>query len=306
MEKLSRRCFLQTALASAAVASLPGLRATAAPNRTGKILVGGHPWVYAAKLPQNDTTPLLDAIFADMKYAGLDGIELMSVVLEADDAVGRISKLIEKHSLPVIGCSFGGAMWDRTQQDAILKQVETIVPRLAKLGGRTFGLSVGPLKGGAKKLKTPEQLDQQAHVLRQIFEICKAHQVVPNLHNHTYEVQNGLHDLKGTLARIPDAKLGPDLNWLVRGGVDPVQFIRQYGKQIVFLHLRDQKKDGTWPEALGEGAMDYVAIGKALHEVGFHGTAVIELAYGSSLTPTRPIRETFKMSRTFVRKTMGY
>jgi sugar phosphate isomerase/epimerase len=165
---------------------------------------------------------------------------------------------------------------------------------------------VGALKGNAKGLKTPEQLDQQALVLRRIFEICAAHGVTPNLHNHTYEVQNGLHDLKGTLTRIPEAKLGPDLNWLVRGGVDPVQFIRQYGRQIVFLHLRDQKADGAWPEAMGEGAMDYAAIGKALREVGFQGPAVIELAHESKFTPTRPIRESFKMSRAFVRKTMGY
>ena len=92
-----------------------------------------------------------------------------------------------------------------------------------------------------------------------------------NLHNHTYEVENDMHDLKGTLARIPDVKLGPDLNWLVRAGVDPVSFIKTYGKQIVFLHLRDQKADGKWSEAMGEGNTDYVAIGKALQEVKFSG-----------------------------------
>ncbi len=56
-----------------------------------------------------------------------------------------------------------------------------------------------------------------------------------NLHNHTYEVENELYDLKGTLARIPGIKLGPDLNWLVRAGVDPAGFIRRFGKQIVFM-----------------------------------------------------------------------
>ena len=301
---LGRRELLKIAIAGAAAASLPGLAGAAPRQGAGKVIVGGHPWVYAAKLPRYDITPRLDEIFADMKYAGLDGIELMNVALEPDDAVARIGKLIEKHGLPVIGCSFGGAMWDRGQQDAVLKQVGTIIPRLAKLGGRTFGLSVG--SAGGKNLKTPAQLDQQALVLRRIFAICADHGVTANLHNHTYEVQNGLHDLKGTLARIPDAKLGPDLNWLVRGGVDPVEFIRQYGKQIVFLHLRDQKADGKWPEAVGEGAMDYAAIGKALHDVNFQGPAVIELAYESTFTPTRPIRETFKMSRAYVRKTMGY
>jgi len=129
---------------------------------------------------------------------------------------------------------------------------------------------------------------------------------VLNLHNHTYEVENGLHDLKGTLARIPGVKLGPDLNWLVRGGVDPDAFIREYGAQIVFLHLRDQKKDGRWSEALGEGDMDYAAIARALRDVGFTGCAVIELAHERDFKPTRPLRESLKLSREFVRNVLGY
>jgi len=112
--------------------------------------------------------------------------------------------------------------------------------------------------------------------------------------------------LKGTLARIPDVKLGPDLNWLVRGGVDPVDFIRTYGKQMVFMHIRDQKADGTWSEAVGEGNMNYPAIGRALHAIPFRGDAVIELAHEKGFQPTRPLREDWKISRDFVRSTLGY
>jgi len=130
--------------------------------------------------------------------------------------------------------------------------------------------------------------------------------VVVNLHNHTYEVQNEMHDLRGTLARLPDVKLGPDLNWLVRGGVDPVEFIGRFGKQIVFLHLRDQKADGTWSEAMGEGDMDYGAIGKALREVEFSGDAIIELAHERGFELTRPLRESLKMSRRCVKEALGY
>jgi sugar phosphate isomerase/epimerase len=197
-------------------------------------------------------------------------------------------------------------MWDRTKHAEILADAEKTIPRLAKLGGRTLGTSVGAVKWGQKTRKTPEQLDAQAELLRKIIGICDQNGVVLNLHNHTYEVENELHDLKGTLARIPDVKLGPDLNWLVRGGVDPVAFIRQYGKQIVFLHLRDQKKDGRWSEALGEGDMDYAGIAAALREINFAGHAIIELAHERDFKPTRPLRESLKMSREFVRKTLGY
>ena len=177
-----------------------------------------------------------------------------------------------------------------------------VIDRLAQVGGRTLGISVGD----AGRKKTPEEFDCQAELLRKIRALCQRHGVVPNLHNHTYEVRDGQHDLQGTLARIPDFPLGPDLNWLVRGGVDPVEFIRQHKRQVVFLHLRDQKTDGRWSEAMGEGDMDYAAIAAALHETGFAGDAIIELAHERDFQPTRPLRESLKISREFVRRVFGW
>jgi len=297
---ISRRRLLQAA-ASLAAGWAAGEAARAGEKTAKKrVVVGAHPWVYAATQPKYDIYPILDRIFADMSYAGMDGIELMHTALRPDDAVERIAGLSKKHRLPVIGSSFGGDMWNRAKHTEILADAELVISRLAKLGGYTLGTSVG----ATGKIKTPDQLDAQAELLRRIIAFGKQHGVLLNLHNHTYEVENNLHDLKGTLARIPDVKLGPDLNWLVRAKVDPVWFIRRYGDRIVFLHLRDQKADGKWSEAMGEGCTDYAAIGKALHAIGFCGPAVIELAHDTK--PTRPLRESLKTSRQFVRKTMGY
>lgn len=254
-------------------------------SRPRKTIIGGHPWVYAATQPGFDATPVLPQVFADMRYAGLDGIELMGGLLKHDTAVQTIGELSRKHGLPVLGASFGGPMWDRQQHAALLACAELVIPRLAQLGGRTVGLSVGPLKSGDKTRKTPEQFDAQVELLKHIVALCDRHGIVPNLHNHTYEVENNLHDLKGTLARLPGINLGPDLNWLLRGGVDPVAFLRQFGPKVVFVHLRDQKNDGRWSEALGEGDMDYTAIAAVLREIGFTGEAVIELAHEQGFSP---------------------
>ncbi len=301
--RVTRRHFLKaTAAAIGAAGCIGAGGAFSAPAGGSKIVVGAHPWVYAATQPKYDVTPILDRIFSDMHYAGLDAIELMHTTLLADGAVERIGRLSKKHGLSVLGTSFGGSMWDRAQREQILRDAEVVITRLAKLGGRTLGTSVGHARG----VKTAEQLDAQAELLRKMIAVCEANGVVLNLHNHTYEVENGLHDLKGTLERIPEVKLGPDLNWLVRGGVDPVRFIRAYGDQIVFLHLRDQKADGKWSEAMGEGDMDYEAIGKALHDTGFKGDAVIELAHERGFELTRPLRESLRVSRQFVKETLGY
>lgn len=287
----NRRAFLATLAAAAVAAAKPG-----------KVTVAAHPWVYAATRPHNDTYEILPAIMEDMSAAGMDAIELMGDVLAHDGAVERISDLSRRNRLPVLGMSYSAAMWDSEQHPAILKEAQVLIPRLAKLGGRTMGTTVG----SAGKRKTAEQLDAQAEVLRKIIAICRDNGVVLNLHNHTFEVKDGEYDLKGTLERIPDVKLGPDLNWLLRAGVDPVDFIHRYRDRIVFAHLRDQKKDGKWPEAMGEGDMEYAAIGKAFHEIPFTGDLAIELAHERGFTPTRPLRESLRMSREYVRRVMGY
>ncbi|MHB0958433.1 MAG: sugar phosphate isomerase/epimerase family protein [Pirellulaceae bacterium] len=302
--KLTRRRFFSQVAAATAVAGavsvLPATTVAVASER--KVLVAAHPWVYAATMANFDITPALDQIFADMKYAGMEAIELMHTALLPDNAVERIGELSHRHDLPVLGTSYGADMWDRQQHAKILEDAEVIITRLAQLNGRTFGTSVG----AAPAKKTSAQLDAQADLLRKLTDLCTAHGVVLNLHNHTYEVSDGMYDLKGTLERLPDAKLGPDLDWLVQADVDPVKFLLEHGHRVVFLHLRDQLPDKSWVEAMGEGTMNYDAVRVALQTIRFAGDAVIELAHPRELKRQRPLRESLKMSRQFVKDKLGY
>lgn len=267
-----------------------------------KIMVGAHPWVYAAKMPEYDITPILEKIFQDVKYAHYDGLELMHQPLRDPKNINILKDLIEKYSLPVIGTSYGAEMWDRAMHTYILEDIEKILDNLFRIQGRTMGISVG----NTENIKTENQLDAQADILIKIREMARKKNVEINLHNHTYEVEDDMHDLKGTLKRIPDIKLGPDINWLLRAGVDPVRFILDFGDHIVFMHLRDQYQNGRWCEFLGEGDTDFDALSKALKKIRFQGDLVVELAHENDFEPTRPIRESLLLSREYVKKVMGY
>ena len=280
-------------------------KAFAGSFRAAKIKVNAHLWVYASKYPPDwDATPSLETLFADLSNAGIDGVELMESVLRHDDAVEKLNGLVKKYNLPVSGSSYGVGMnmWEVDQHQKIIEDINIVVPRLNKLGGKTFGISVGEPKG----VKTEQQLDAQALVLKKVLAICNDNGIEANLHNHTYEVENGMHDLKGTLARIPEIKLGPDLNWLIRAGINPVDFIHTYGKQIVYLHIRDQYADGQWTEYVGQGVTDFPAIAKALKEQHFNGNCAIELAFPQNFTPTNTLKEDWRLSREYVRKTFGW
>jgi sugar phosphate isomerase/epimerase len=270
-----------------------------------KVKVNAHLWLYASKFPPGwDATPSLETLFADLSYAGIDGVELMESVLRHDDAVEKLKGLIKKYNLAVSGSSYGVGfnMWDVEQHQKILDDINIVVPRLSAVNGKTFGISVGEPKG----IKTEKQLDAQALLLKKILVICDNNGIQANLHNHTYEVENGMHDLKGTLARIPDIKLGPDLNWLIRAGINPVDFINTYGKQIVYLHIRDQYADGKWTEYLGQGVTDFAAIAKALKAKKFKGNCAIELAFEKDFKPVNALKEDWKLSRAYVKKAFGW
>lgn len=299
-----RRTFLKNAGSIAAAAMLGSLTDANAfyKNTIGiKVPVYAHLWVYASRYPPDwDCTPILEEVFSDLKYAGIGGVELMEILLKHDDAVSRLNDLKNKYSLPVIGTSYNAEMWNRKKQQEILEDVELVTERLHAVGGQMFGITVGD----ARHKKTEEELDAQAELLKKIMVVCKKNAIEPNLHNHTFEVVDGMHDLKGTLARIPDIKLGPDLNWLIRGGVDPVWFIKTYGHQMVYMHIRDQDAQGKWTEAVGEGVTNFGAIAKALKDIRYNGKAAIELAFDKPAV--NPVKDDWKKSREYVKKVFGW
>jgi len=295
MTDLTRRACLTTIAGAVAGAACSAATST-------KVTVAAHAWVYAAPLPGYDYTPVLEQIFADLTYAGIDALELMERALRHPDSVARIGDLSNKYKLPIIGTSYEAAMWDRGKHAEIFDDASQVIGRVAKLGGRMLGTSVGD----AGRKKTAAELDAQAELVKKLTAVSRDQGVALNLHNHIYEVKDDQYDLKGTLTRVPDAKLGPDLDWLTGAGVDPAKFIRTYSDRIVYMHIRDRKSDGSWSEALGEGAIDYKRVAQTLRDVGFRGDAAIELAHPAGFKLTRPLRESWKISREYVRNVFGW
>ena len=301
----SRRRFIKTSGYGAAAIAGSGLLseslyADVAGNKN-TVPLSGHLWVYASKYPPEwDCTPILDQVFSDFKYAGMEGLEVMEANLRHPDAVAHFKELIQKYELPVTGSSYNGEMWNKAKKQVILDDISLIIDRLHQLGASTLGITVGD----AGRKKTEDELDAQADLVKAIIKVCEASNIQYNLHNHTFEVNNGMYDLKGTMARIPGVELGPDLNWLVRGGVDPVWFIKTYGHQMVYMHIRDQYADGKWTEYVGQGVTDFPAIAAALKEVNFKGRAAIELAFDTP--PVNPLKDDWKTSRQYLNRVFGW
>lgn len=295
---ITRRNFIRSG-STLALAIQGGLHKDLFSSR--KTELHGHLWVYASRFPPDwDCTPILDEVFSELKYAGYSGVEVMDSILRNNDGVSRLKELKDKYSLPVAGSSYYADMWRKEDHNEILEDAQKVIERLHHAGGKMLGITVGD----AKRKKTDEELDAQADILLKVMKLCKQNKIEPNLHNHTFEMEHDMFDFKGTISRVPDIKLGPDLNWLIRAGVDPVSFIRTYSFKIIYMHLRDQDGNGRWTEALGEGVTDFKSIAKTLKEINYSGKVAIELAFDGP--PARPVKESWKISREYVRKVFGW
>jgi len=298
-QRQPRRSFIRSAaVLSGAMLAQPVFSMAALGRQT---VLSGHLWVYASRFPPDwDCTPILDEVFRELSGSGLQGVELMESILRREDAVPRLQALASRYTLPVTGTSYYGDMWDASQRQHILEDVEIVVGRLAQLNATHIGLTVGD----AGRRKTDQELETQAEVLVDVLGICARYGIKPNMHNHTVELMDDGRDLKEMIRRVPELKLGPDINWLIRAGVDPVAFIHTYGQKIAYLHLRDQDSAGLWTEAVGDGVTDFRAIANALNEVGFTGDAAIELAFES--TPTAPVKNSWARSRRYVKEIFNW
>jgi len=305
-ELSSRRKFIkQTGAILGSAFLMESMFSQALAGTAKKVPLSAHLWVYASAFPPTyDCYHILDKVFSDLSAAGLEGVELTDNILKHDTVVKDLQKLAKKYKIPVTGSSYTANMWDASTHADILKDVQLKIPRLGKLKGKTLGISVGP----AGHIKTEKELDAQAEILKKIIPVCQDNGIELNLHNHTYEIENDMHDLKGTMARIPGIKLGPDLDWLKHGGIDPVSFINTYQDQIVYLHIRDQFADGGRTEYVGQGVTDFNRIAQALKAINYNGRAAIELAYPKdpNFKPKNDYRKNWTLSREHVRETFGF
>jgi sugar phosphate isomerase/epimerase len=280
---------------------IAGCGVMAASGQDRHIPVYAHIWLYAARMPDRNPAPEIASILRDLRGSGVDGVEVMNQVIFTDESFRKLPELSKETELPITGSSWNANTWKAEEHDQILKDGRLLVDRLASLKARNLGMSVG----NAGRRKTESEFDAQAAVLRKLIRMASDNGVQLNLHNHVYEVADGEYDLGNTLKRVPEAKLGPDIGWLVRAGVDPLDFIRRHSSRLVYFHIRNELPGGKWPEDLTEGIIDYAAVGRLLREIRFSGEVAIELAHENGFSPKRSNGENFARSRKWLKEKAG-
>ena len=249
-----------------------------------------------------DPATQLDEICGTVAEASFEAIEIHAPSLASPDWREQVLGALESSGLRLIGVSQGQPFWDADKHDEIVAEMDAFCDKLTELG--LGSLHCGCSCGGKYYADRTEAENEQC--VRGWTEVArlfrnKGHRL--NYHTHGEPIE----DIQLIVDNVPAdvLELGPDLDWLRVGGVDPDSFIRAHAERLVMLHVRDYHLGGDRTEALGEGDADYAQLGRTLDEVGFTGEFVVELAIPPGKQASRPPLELLKVSREHLREKIG-
>jgi sugar phosphate isomerase/epimerase len=127
-----------------------------------------------------------------------------------------------------------------------------------------LGYSVHVAGYGPDQFATEAGTLKAAEDFQRAAELLKPHGLRFAFHNHWWEFDkkfNGKTPYDVLLECAPLAFSQLDTYWCAVGGDDPVRVLRQYGKRIPLLHIKDGPLDRNQPmTAVGEGKMDWKSV----------------------------------------------
>ncbi len=235
----------------------------------------------------------LNAVLADVKAAGYDGIEIGAQHLDISQPA-PFRQLLADHGLALAGIHVGGEIWNPQAVRDALARLEQTMAFAAAAGAPHFCFSGTPKRG-----KSDEELAQAATNLNRIGELAQSYGLRLAYHNHFWEIEQDCRELRFLRDHTDPALVSflLDVAWVQRGGGDPVAVAREFLPRIAYFHLKDTR-GSEWLE-LGEGDVD------------LHG--VIEVMRGRELPwvvveqdeTKRPPVESARVSRAFLRRTLA-
>jgi inosose dehydratase len=235
---------------------------------------------------------------AATRRAGYEHVELMASFFDPG---------VREHTLPALKANAldapivydGGPMHEPEAAEKTAAKTLELAAAAAPAGARIVNFNPSP----KRDRKTLEELKTQARYLRRLEADLRARGVRLILHHHNPEMAEGAREWRFLLAET-DVPLCLDLHWAHRGGQDPMGLLREAGKRVASVHLRNSRQ-GVWTEDLGGGDIDYRPVADYLRNNGFAGYLVVELAYENGTAITRSLEENLRLSREWLAKVFG-
>jgi inosose dehydratase len=302
MEGMNRREFSKTLAVGLGAAALPGgLLAQQPPARKLKVGHTGITWGFA---PAD-----AERAIKDVASLGYHGYESFGNVLENWDTKGGLDQILKANgNLPLRSAYCPVNLINpaiRTDEIAKLVRWGNLIK---KCGG-----SVAVLGPNSTNRQTFNFAANRANIIATLNDMGKALMdigVVGVMHQHTGTVVESRDETYAVMEGVDTryVKFGPDVGQLQKGGVDPVQVVKDFQSIMHHVHMKDFNGGpdflGYCP--LGQGKVNVSALADLMEQSGNDIMIMVELDpnEGGRPMPMEPV-ETARISKAYMQK-LGY
>lgn len=268
-----------------------------------------------------------EEVWAEIAEAGYDGVPVSPGMGTPDETLA----FCERFGLRPTPGYLAGDFWKPEDEAAILERAEIHGKFMRDVGCTELYLGPGGFEGyvtssGQSRRQlaghvhpqdsmTDAEFAQFAATVNKVGEITLKHGVRSCFHNHVGSVIETREEIDRLFEMVDRDVVfqGPDIGHLVWAGADPVQFCKDYARDIQSVHVKDIdpevlrrgvaagwdygqfSSEGIFAE-LGEGCVDFPAIFEILAEAGYKGWIIVE----TDRTTKPTAFESAKISRTYL------
>jgi inosose dehydratase len=278
--------------------------ATAAARRYApKLSVQIYVWIQQFQSQKRTIAEGLAEALTAIHQAGYRRVELMTDFFQPDLRAKTLG-LLKKEQLEIPTLYAGSTLHEEVDGEKSIAAITQTVRELKGAGLQWIVTNPSPKPRGERK--TDAELDLQARNLNRLGAELRKEGVQLMVHHHTPELVDKAREWRFQLQNTDPQLVSccVDVDWAVRGGQEPLAFLREVGKRLASLHVRNDQ-EGVWLEEFGAGDIDYSKITDYLKEIGFSGYLVVELAYEKSTKITRSLEEDLRLSRLYAEKVFG-
>ncbi len=263
-----------------------------------KTLVGSNIYGWG-QYAQRDKKKLdVAEVMSALRDTGYDYLESNLNVNQPEEN-GKFAEQLRAKGLQPVSLYTGARLHEAAKAAAVVAKILAAAKVCQQAGFQVVSCNADPIG----REKTDEELKTQAAALSELGEGLNAlglklgmHQHLPEMANHAREFHYDFDHTKPT-----DVGWCYDVHWVWRGGIMPLDALRQYGNRVVTWHLR-QSRNRIWWEDLDTGDVDYEALAKYARAHHLPRRFTVELAIEAGTKITRSVVENHRLSREYVRR----
>jgi inosose dehydratase len=290
------------ALGTVGGASLPGALAGEPSSAAAqKTLVGSNIYGWGQYAQRDNKKLDVAEVISALRDTGYDYLEsFMDAARPEENA--RFADQLRAKGLQPVSLYTGARLHQAGQTGEVLARLLAAAKVCRQAGFVVISCNPDPIG----RDKTQEELKTQAAALEELGEGLDALGLKLGVHNHTPEMANQAREFHYNFDHTKPEAVGfcYDVHWVWKGGVQPLDALKQYGRRVVTWHLR-QSRQGIWWEDLDTGDIDYAAVAQYARAHQLPRRFTVELALETGTTISRSAIENHRRSREFVRKVFG-